>query len=57
MKKKRHYSHPATTPYVLDSADSVLLSFSVSHSENASENDNPQMDTKASGEWDDVWEN
>ena len=59
MQKKRHYSHPEATPYVLDSADSVLISFSVSHAEDASEYDNPPMDTKEQPfkiDWDDKWE-
>lgn len=56
MKKKKHYLHPDATPYVLDSADGVLVSFSISHSEEASENDNPPMDTKDSGDWDCLWE-
>ena len=57
MKKKKLYLRPSAAVYVLYDADGLLTTFSKSHSENASENDNPPMDAKSgSGEWDSLWE-
>jgi len=59
MKKKRHYLHPASAQCWVEGADGLLVTFSLSHAENASEYDNPPMDTKEQPfpiEWDDKWE-
>ena len=59
MKKKRHYQQPASAAFLVEGADGLLTSLSLSHAENASEYDNPPMDVKEYQfkiDWDDKWE-